>query len=148
MGGELKGWRIEGSLFGLTSQPPSGSELVKPLGPRLVRRPERAGILLAVHGGSEDYEPKLSLVPLVFGTLKGTFYALLLAAPLALGGAAYVSHFTSPELRAWIKPAIEMMACRALGGAGVPGRPVAGAGHQGLAAGAFSRAWLPCRWCS
>ena len=49
-------------------------------------------------------------MPLVFGTLKGTFYAMLLAAPLALGGAAYVSHFTSPRVRAWIKPAIEMMA--------------------------------------
>ena len=60
--------------------------------------------------GDEEYEPKLSLVPLVFGTLKGTFYAMLLAAPLALGAAAYVSHFTTPQVRAWIKPAIEMMA--------------------------------------
>ena len=49
-------------------------------------------------------------MPLVFGTLKGTFYAMLLAGPLALGAAAYVSHFTSPQVRAWIKPAIEMMA--------------------------------------
>ena len=60
--------------------------------------------------GDEEYESKFSLVPLVFGTLKGTFYAMLLAAPLALGGAAYVSHFTTPRVRAWIKPAIEMMA--------------------------------------
>ena len=50
-------------------------------------------------------------MPLVFGTLKGTFYAMLLAVPLALGAAAYVSHFTTPAFRAWIKPAIEMMAC-------------------------------------
>jgi phosphate transport system permease protein len=47
---------------------------------------------------------------MVFGTLKGTFYAMLLAIPLALGGAAYVSHFTSPQVRGWVKPAIEMMA--------------------------------------
>ena len=60
-------------------------------------------------GGIES-EPKFSIVPLVFGTLKGTFYAMLLAGPLALGAAAYVSHFTSPRVRTWIKPAIEMMA--------------------------------------
>ncbi len=35
---------------------------------------------------------------------------MLLAVPLALGGAAYVSHFATPRVRAWIKPAIEMMA--------------------------------------
>ncbi len=50
-------------------------------------------------------------MPLVFGTLKGTFYAMLLAGPLALGAAAYVSHFSSPAFRAWIKPMIEVMAC-------------------------------------
>ena len=60
--------------------------------------------------GGKESEPKLSIVPLVFGTLKGTFYAMLLAGPLALAAAAYVSHFTSPRVRAWIKPAIEMMA--------------------------------------
>ena len=49
-GGRLKGWRIEGSLFGLTFQPPSRSELVESLGPRVVRRPKRAGILLAAAG--------------------------------------------------------------------------------------------------
>ena len=61
--------------------------------------------------GSDDYESKLSLVPLIFGTLKGTFYAMLLAVPLALGAAVYVSQFASPRFRAWIKPAIEIMAC-------------------------------------
>ena len=60
--------------------------------------------------GGEDFEPKLSLVPLLFGTLKGTFYAMLLAVPLALFGAMYVSYFTTPELRGAIKPAIEIMA--------------------------------------
>ncbi len=60
--------------------------------------------------GGEQSEPKFSVVPLVFGTLKGTFYAMLLAGPLALAAAAYVSHFTSPRVRGWVKPAIEMMA--------------------------------------
>ncbi|MCF6179771.1 MAG: ABC transporter permease subunit, partial [Geopsychrobacter sp.] len=59
---------------------------------------------------SDDYEPKLSLTPLIFGTLKGTFYALLFALPLALLGAIYTSQFARPRLRELIKPAVEVMA--------------------------------------
>ena len=60
--------------------------------------------------GAEDTEPKLSLVPLLFGTMKGTLYAMLLAVPLALLSALYVSQFAPPRLRGWIKPAVELMA--------------------------------------
>jgi len=61
-------------------------------------------------GGSDDFEPKLSLVPLVFGTLKGTLYAMLFALPLAILGALYTSQFATPRLRNTIKPLIEVMA--------------------------------------
>ena len=60
--------------------------------------------------GGDDYEPKMSLVPLLFGTLKATVYAMLFAVPLALAAAAYVSHFTVPGFKQWIKPAVEIMA--------------------------------------
>jgi len=60
--------------------------------------------------GGEDFEPKYSLVPLVFGTLKGTFYAMLFAMPFALCGAVYVSYFTTPGFRKAIKPLVEVMA--------------------------------------
>ena len=60
--------------------------------------------------GGEDFEPKFSLVPLVFGTLKGTFYAMFFAVPLALFGAMYVSYFTTPGFRRTIKPVVEIMA--------------------------------------
>jgi phosphate transport system permease protein len=60
--------------------------------------------------GGEDFEPKYSLVPLVFGTLKGTFYAMFFAAPLALFGAMYVSYFATPGFRRTIKPMVEIMA--------------------------------------
>ena len=60
--------------------------------------------------GNDDFEPKLSLTPLIFGTLKGTFYAMLFAVPLALFGAIYTSQFCRPRLRAAIKPTIEIMA--------------------------------------
>jgi phosphate transport system permease protein len=60
--------------------------------------------------GSEDIEPKLSLVPLVFGTLKATFYSMVFGVPLALCGAIYTSEFLQSGAKARIKPAIEMMA--------------------------------------
>ncbi len=55
-------------------------------------------------------EPKYSLVPIVFGTLKATVYALAFALPLSLFGALYVSHFTTPAFRNFVKPVIEIMA--------------------------------------
>ncbi|MDR7494994.1 MAG: ABC transporter permease subunit [Armatimonadota bacterium] len=61
-------------------------------------------------GGTDDFEAKFSLTPLVFGTLKGTFYALLIAIPLALLGALYASQFMHPSLRALVKPVVEIMA--------------------------------------
>jgi phosphate transport system permease protein len=61
-------------------------------------------------GGTDDFEAKFSLTPLVYGTLKGTFYALLIAVPLALLGAVYVSEFMHPDLKAYVKPVVEIMA--------------------------------------
>ena len=61
-------------------------------------------------GMSNAFEPKLSLVPLIFGTIKGTLYALLLAIPLAVFGALYTSQFVHPAVKARIKPTIEIMA--------------------------------------
>ena len=58
---------------------------------------------------SNDFEPKYSLVPLVFGTIKGAFYAMLLAAPLAICGAIYTAYFMSPAMRRKVKPIIELM---------------------------------------
>ena len=60
--------------------------------------------------GADDFEAKFGLVPLIFGTLKGTLYAMLVAVPLALLGAIYTSMFIHPDLRAKIKPTIEIMA--------------------------------------
>lgn len=59
---------------------------------------------------TNEFEPKFSLTPLVFGTIKAAFYAMLFAIPLALMGAAYTAYFMSPELRQWVKPGIEVMA--------------------------------------
>ena len=57
-----------------------------------------------------DFEPKFSLAPLAFGTIKAAFYALLFAVPIALMGAVYTAYFMAPAMRALVKPGIEIMA--------------------------------------
>ncbi len=60
--------------------------------------------------GTDDFEPKLGLIPLIFGTIKTTMYAMLFGAPLALLAALYSSEFLHPRAKAAIKPTIELMA--------------------------------------
>jgi phosphate transport system permease protein len=61
-------------------------------------------------GGSDASEPKMSLWPLIFGTLKATLYALLFSVPLALMASVYVSQLAPAWLQAFIKPTVELMA--------------------------------------
>ena len=61
-------------------------------------------------GGSDEFEAKLSLIPLIIGTLKGTFYALLFAVPIALLAAIYTSQFLHPKFKSVVKPTMEVMA--------------------------------------
>jgi phosphate transport system permease protein len=60
--------------------------------------------------GADEFEAKYSLVPLFYGTVKGTVYALLFALPIALLAAVYVSQFLRPEWRKVVKPTMEIMA--------------------------------------
>ncbi len=61
-------------------------------------------------GASDAFEPKYSLMPLIFGTLKATLYSLLFGLPLAWFAAVYTSEFLHPRTRARVKPVIELMA--------------------------------------
>lgn len=58
---------------------------------------------------SNDFEPKYSLAPLAFGTLKAAFYAMLFAVPIAIMGAIYTAYFMAPGMRRLVKPGIEIM---------------------------------------
>lgn len=58
---------------------------------------------------NSDFEPKLSLAPLAFGTFKAALYAMLLAAPLAVAAAIYTAYFMAPVMRRKVKPVIELM---------------------------------------
>jgi phosphate transport system permease protein len=60
--------------------------------------------------GEDSAEPKLGLWPLVFGTLKATFYSMLIGVPLALLAAIFTSEFLSARAKARVKPTIELMA--------------------------------------
>ncbi len=56
-----------------------------------------------------DFEPKFSLSPLAYGTLKAAFYAMLFSIPLAIFGAMYTAYFMAPGMRSYVKPTIEIM---------------------------------------
>ena len=59
----------------------------------------------AFGGGS-----KLGMLPLLWGTLYISAIALLVAVPIGLFAAIYMSEYASPRIRAWVKPAIEILA--------------------------------------
>lgn len=61
-------------------------------------------------GGTDDFESKLSMVPLIIGSLKGTFYALLFSLPVALLAAVFSACFLTPAMKRLVKPAMEIMA--------------------------------------
>ncbi|WP_374394154.1 phosphate ABC transporter permease subunit PstC [Tabrizicola sp.] len=56
-------------------------------------------------GGSD-----LGVLPLLWGTLYISVIAMIVAVPLGLYTAIYLSEYASPRFRAWVKPAIEVIA--------------------------------------
>ncbi len=58
---------------------------------------------------NNDFEPKLSLMPLSFGTIKAAFYAMIFAVPIAILGAMFTAQFMAPKMRQTVKPSIEIM---------------------------------------
>ena len=57
------------------------------------------------------FEPQhFGVVPLVVGTLSVTLWACLVAMPLGLGAAIYLSEYAAPRTRKVLKPALEVLA--------------------------------------
>jgi phosphate transport system permease protein len=71
---------------------------------------DKPGYIWQSTGGTDDFEPKLSLTPLIIGSLKGTFFALLFAVPIALLAAIYTSCFLPARIKSIVKPVMEIMA--------------------------------------
>ena len=53
---------------------------------------------------------EFAVLPLVSGTLMVTLIALLVAVPLGLGAAMYLSEYASARVRKWLKPTVELLA--------------------------------------
>jgi len=79
-------WRVDKFLFGTTWSPLSG-----------------------VHSGEMDAD-KVGAIPLFAGTLLITLIAMLVAVPVGLFAAIYLSDFAPPKVRAWAKPTPEILA--------------------------------------
>ncbi len=60
--------------------------------------------------GDDASEVKLSLMPLIYGTMKATVFAMLFAIPIAVFAAMYSSEFMSKRMRSVVKPSVELMA--------------------------------------
>lgn len=58
---------------------------------------------------TNEFEPKFSLVPLSFGTIKAAIYAMMFAIPIAVLGAIFTAQFMAPRMRQVVKPSIEIM---------------------------------------
>ncbi len=56
-----------------------------------------------------DFEPKFSLAPLTYGTIKAATYAMAISVPLAILGAIFAAYFMAPKMRQVVKPTIEVM---------------------------------------
>jgi phosphate transport system permease protein len=58
---------------------------------------------------NSDFEPKFSLAPLTYGTIKAATYAMAVSVPLAILGAIFTAYFMTPRMRTIVKPTIEVM---------------------------------------
>ena len=70
----------------------------------------KPGYVYQSTSGDDASEPKLSLIPLIFGTIKATIFSMLFAAPIGILAAIFTSEFVKPGTRKYLKPSIEMMA--------------------------------------
>jgi phosphate transport system permease protein len=55
-------------------------------------------------------QPKFGIMPLIIGTAKTTFIAILIGAPLGILAALYAAFFAPRRLREFIKPMVEVLA--------------------------------------
>jgi ABC-type uncharacterized transport system permease subunit len=109
-GTAVAGLGPSGIAFAGLDDPHSEVSLRTLLLPRIYEGYARPRLVWQTSGGDDSFERKLSVTPLILGTLKATAYAMLVAVPLALLAAVYVSQLAPPRLQAVVKPAVELMA--------------------------------------
>jgi phosphate transport system permease protein len=65
---------------------------------------------VALRADQGDIKTAFGFIPLLTGTLLITFIAILVAGPLGLYSAIYLSEYATPRFRAWAKPILEVLA--------------------------------------
>ncbi len=101
-GGRLASWKMD-----LLHPEASLAALFRPVWYEGYPAPEQ---VWQSSSGTDDFEAKLGLVPLIFGTIKATIYSMLFGVPLAILAAIYTSEFLHPRLRTPLKSLVEIMA--------------------------------------
>lgn len=64
----------------------------------------------ALRADQGDIKTAFGFIPLLTGTLLITFIAIVVAGPLGLFSAIYLSEYATPRFRAWAKPLLEILA--------------------------------------
>jgi phosphate transport system permease protein len=64
----------------------------------------------ALRADQGDIKTAFGFIPLLTGTLLITMIAIIIAGPLGLFSAIYLSEYASPRFRAWAKPLLEILA--------------------------------------
>ncbi len=64
----------------------------------------------AVREGQVGQTGAFGMIPLIYGTLYITLIAMLVAAPIGIYSAIYLSEYAGPRTRAWFKPILEVLA--------------------------------------
>ena len=64
----------------------------------------------AIRADQVGADGSFGVLPLISGTLLISAIAMLVATPLGLASAVYLSEYSSKRLRAWIKPGLEILA--------------------------------------
>ncbi len=71
------------------------------------------GVTLVEFLTKTEWQPtigKFGVLPLINATLMTTFFAMLVALPLGLGAAIYLSEYATPRARSILKPVLEVLA--------------------------------------
>src|SRR5918993_1217058 len=104
----------------ITAVPPPSGPMDLSGDPRRHRRERTMGLLFFLADadwggvlGDATWNPRqgaFGIRPLLMSSLIVTGIAMLVAVPLGLGAAIYLSEYARPPLRAWLKPILEVLA--------------------------------------
>ena len=85
----------------------------------LLREASLLEVLLGNYWYPTADPPDFGMFPLVVGSLSVTLVASLIALPISIGAAVFLSEICPPSLREWLKPVLEVLGFFPLGGARV-----------------------------